>query len=42
MRSPLQELLNLHYRFRFDPRGLSQTDREALRRDASACLAKLA
>jgi hypothetical protein len=42
MRSRLQELLTLHYRYRFDPQGLSQTDREALRRDASGCLAKLA
>ena len=42
MRSRLQELLNLHYRYRFDPQGLNQTDREALRRDASGCLAKLA
>ena len=42
MRSRLQELLNLHYRYRFDPQGLSQTDREGLRRAAAGCLAKLA
>jgi len=41
-RSRLQELLNLHYRYRFDPQGLSQTDREVLRRDASGCLARMA
>jgi hypothetical protein len=42
MRSRLQELLSLHYRYRFDPEGLSQNDREALRREASGCLARLA
>jgi hypothetical protein len=41
MRSRLQELLNLHYRHRFDPQGLSQTDREALRREAARCFAKI-
>jgi protein-glutamine gamma-glutamyltransferase len=42
LRTRLQELLTLHYRYRFDPEGLSQGDREALRRDASGCLTKLA
>ena len=42
IREPLKELLSLHYRYRFDPQGLSQTDREALRREASGCLGKLA
>src|ERR1035441_7147056 len=42
MRSRLQELLNLHYRYRFEPQGLNQTDREGLRRAAAGCLAKLA
>jgi hypothetical protein len=37
----LRELLRLHYRYRFDPRGLSQDDREALRREASVCLARM-
>jgi hypothetical protein len=41
MRSRLQELLQLHYRYRFDPDGLSQTDREALRSEAAGCLARL-
>ena len=39
MKNRLQELLRLHYRYRFDPNGLSQPDREALRREASGCLA---
>jgi hypothetical protein len=39
VRARLQELLRLHYRYRFDPEGLSQGDREALRREASGCLA---
>jgi hypothetical protein len=42
MRSRLQELLNLHYRYRFDPEGLNQTDREGLRRAAAGCLARMA
>jgi hypothetical protein len=42
MQSRLQELLNLHYRYRFDPQGLSQADREALRREAEGCLARMA
>jgi len=42
LRSRLQELLTLHYRYRFDPQGLSQTDRENLRRAAAGCLAEMA
>jgi hypothetical protein len=41
MRRRLQELLRLHYRYRFDPEGLSQPDREALRSEAAGCLARL-
>ena len=37
-RAALQELLGLHYRYRFDPQGLSATEREALREKAKACL----
>jgi hypothetical protein len=37
-RQPLQELLRLHYRHRFDPRGLSGQEREALTREAKICL----
>jgi len=38
VRAPLRELLHLHYRHRFDPRGLSREEREALRREAKVCL----
>jgi hypothetical protein len=38
LREPLQELLRLHYRHRFDPRGLSPEERETLRREAKICL----
>jgi hypothetical protein len=41
LRTPLHELLRLHYRYRFDPLGLNQADREALRREARVCLEKL-
>jgi hypothetical protein len=41
IRQPLQQLLLLHYRYRFDPLGLNQSDREALRREANLCLARL-
>jgi protein-glutamine gamma-glutamyltransferase len=41
LRGPLQELLRLHYRYRFDPLGLSETDREALRNEARKCLESL-
>ena len=40
-RSGLQELLRLHYRYRFDPLGLDAAEREALRRQAHECLAGL-
>lgn len=40
--APLQEILRLHYRYRFDPLGLSVTDREVLRQEVRACLASLA
>jgi transglutaminase-like putative cysteine protease len=42
LRVPLQELLLLHYRHRFDPRGLSPEEREMLKREAKVCLDKLA
>jgi len=41
MQSQLRELLRLHYRYRFDPCGLAQADREALRREARGCLARI-
>lgn len=39
--SELQELLRLHYRYRFDPAGLSQGERERLRQQVSLCLAEV-
>jgi hypothetical protein len=38
LRAPLRELLRLHYIYRFDPRGLSSQEREALTREAKICL----
>ena len=38
LRQPLQELLRLHYRHRFDPQGLSRHEREALTVEAKNCL----
>jgi protein-glutamine gamma-glutamyltransferase len=42
LRTPLQELLQLHYRYRFDPHGLDEAERQMLERDAKACLKQLA
>jgi hypothetical protein len=42
LQGPLRALLRLHYRYRFDPEGLSDVDREELRRDARDCVEKLA
>jgi hypothetical protein len=41
IRARLRELLALHYRYRFDPQGLSETDRRALRDEADGCLVRL-
>jgi protein-glutamine gamma-glutamyltransferase len=41
LENQLQELLRLHYRYRFDPKGLTPQDREALRREAKGCLARI-
>ena len=38
-REPLQEALALHYRHRFDPRGLGTEQRTALHQQVQACLA---
>jgi hypothetical protein len=38
LRIPLQKLLRLHYRHRFDPHGLSVEDREILKRETKVCL----
>ncbi len=41
LRPPLRTLLNLHYRYRFDPDGLNESDRDDLRRAARECLERL-
>ena len=41
LRDPLQQLLFLHYRYRFDPQGLSQAERDFLRQQAKACQAQM-
>ena len=41
LQEPLRTLLRLHYRYRFDPPGLSETDREALKRETKVCLDSL-
>lgn len=38
LRAPLEEVLRLHYRHRFDPHGLNAAEREALRHETSRCL----
>jgi protein-glutamine gamma-glutamyltransferase len=40
-RAALLQLLRLHYRYRVDPHGLPPDERDQLRREARACLAKL-
>ena len=37
---PLQSILKLHYRYRFDPKGISQSERSTLRSNVSAWLEK--
>lgn len=41
LRAPLEELLRLHYRHRFDPRGLSVRERKVLQEQARSCLEAL-
>lgn len=38
IKKPLENVLQLHYRYRFDPRGLEPGEREALRREVQECL----
>ena len=38
LRAPLADLLHLHYRYRFDPQGLSADERERLTEKAKSCL----
>lgn len=42
LRAPLEAVLRLHYRHRFDPIGLDAGDRESLRRETGRCLETLA
>jgi hypothetical protein len=42
IRPALEELLLLHYRYRFDPQGIQPAERQALRAHARACLDKVA
>jgi protein-glutamine gamma-glutamyltransferase len=39
LEQPLHGLLLLHYRYRFDPQGLNQAERKALRQEVETCLA---
>jgi transglutaminase-like putative cysteine protease len=41
LKNPLRALLRLHYRYRFDPEGLNEADREELRREARQCVERL-
>jgi hypothetical protein len=41
LREPLRPLLHLHYRYRFDPDGLSEADRAVLKQEVRACLERL-
>jgi len=42
LRAPLHELLQLHYRHRFDPQGLDETGRKLLAQKVRECLESLA
>ena len=41
LRDPLQKLLRLHYRYRFDPRGIDAAERRTLRERSLALAARL-
>jgi transglutaminase-like putative cysteine protease len=41
LKEPLLETMRLHYRYRFDPQGLSETERSDLRREAARCVTLL-
>jgi hypothetical protein len=41
LRPALKQLLNLHYRYRFDPQGLGDAERELLRRESGTCVAQV-
>ena len=40
LKQPLENILSLHYRYRFDPQGLTTSERQALRREVETCLAR--
>lgn len=40
-KQPLENILALHYRYRFDPRGLNASERQALRREVEECLSSV-
>jgi hypothetical protein len=40
LKPSLDNILQLHYRYRFDPRGLTPSERQILRREVQACLAQ--
>jgi hypothetical protein len=42
LKQPLENVLWLHYRYRFDPGGLDSTERQTLRREVEACLSAAA
>jgi hypothetical protein len=42
LRTPLRELLQLHYRYRFDPRGLDEQEKQSFRQNADVVLGRLA
>ena len=37
----MEKAFLLHYRYRFDPKGLTASERETLRREAKECLTRL-
>jgi hypothetical protein len=41
LQDSISKLLTLHYRYRFDPQGLTSTEREQLREETYECLAVL-
>jgi len=41
-KKPLEEMIRLHYRYRFDPEGLTPEERAALRESATTCVRLLA
>lgn len=42
LKQPLENILSLHYRYRFDPRGLTPAERQTLRREVETCLSQTA